>query len=86
MDNITDATAINIGQGQLTSFRDLIQLFTGFAGYSPVIRQLLDKPVGVHSRYCDMSWVRENLGWEPKISIEEGMRRVYDHVYLKEMT
>jgi nucleoside-diphosphate-sugar epimerase len=25
-----------------------------------------------------MDYVKEKLGWEPKISIEEGMRRVYD--------
>lgn len=78
MEKITDGTAINIGQGQLTSFLDLIDIFTDFAGYKPTIKPLLDKPVGVHSRYCNMDWVKENLGWEPKISIREGMRRVYE--------
>lgn len=78
MDKIGDGTAINIGQGILTSFNDLIKIFTEFAGYNPPIKQLLDKPVGVHSRYSDMTWVKENLGWEPKISIKEGMKRVYD--------
>ena len=78
MDKIGDGTAINIGQGILTSFNDLIKIFTEFAGYNPPIKQLLDKPVGVHSRYSDMTWVKENIGWEPKISIREGMKRVYD--------
>ncbi len=86
MDKIHDGTAINIGQGVLTSFRELIALFCEFADYNPEIKPLLDKPVGVHSRYCDMSWVKENLGWEPKISIKEGMRRVYDAVKTKEIT
>ena len=85
MDKIQDGTAINIGQGVLTSFRDLIALFCEFADYNPEIKPLLDKPVGVHSRYCDMSWVKENLGWEPKISIKEGMKRVYDAVKIKEI-
>ncbi|WP_053971341.1 NAD-dependent epimerase/dehydratase family protein [Mangrovimonas sp. ST2L15] len=84
MDKIHDGTAINIGQGILTSFRDLIGIFCEFAGYSPEIKPLLDKPVGVHSRYCDMTWVKENLGWEPKISIKEGMKRVYDAVMERE--
>lgn len=75
---------INIGQGILTSFRDLIGIFCEFAGYNPEIKPLLDKPVGVHSRYCDMTWVKENLGWEPKISIKEGMKRVYDAVIQRE--
>lgn len=85
MDKIHDGRAINIGQGILTSFRDLIAIFTEFAGYDPEIKPLLDKPVGVHSRYCDMSWVKENLGWEPKISIKEGMRRVYEAVKAREI-
>ena len=78
MDHIHDGTAINIGMGKLTSFREIIEVFCSFAGYQPTIQPLLDKPVGVHSRYCDMSFVEEKLGWKAKISIEEGMRRVYD--------
>lgn len=78
MDNITDGTAINIGSGKLTSFLEIIDLFTKFAGYSPEIKPLLDKPVGVHSRYSDMSFVENQFGWKPKVSLEEGMRRVYN--------
>ena len=78
MDHITDGTAINIGMGKLTSFLEIIDVFTDFAGYKPTIKPLLDKPVGVHSRYCNMDFVKEKLGWEAKISIEEGMRRVYE--------
>ena len=78
MEKITDGSAINIGQGRLTSFLEIIDLFTEFAGYSPEIKPLLDKPVGVHARYCNMDYVKDKLGWEPKISIREGMKRVYD--------
>ena len=42
------------------------------------VKPLLDKPVGVHSRYADMTFVKEKYGWEPKISIKEGMRRVFE--------
>jgi nucleoside-diphosphate-sugar epimerase len=83
MNHIHDGTAINIGMGKLTSFNEIIHVFCSFAGYKPTIKPLLDKPVGVHSRYCDMSFVKEKLGWEAKISIEEGMRRVYDAAVLK---
>lgn len=78
MDNITDGSAINIGSGRLTSFLDIIALFSEFAGYEPTIKPLLDKPVGVHSRYSDMNHVKNTFNWEPKISLREGMRRVYD--------
>lgn len=78
MDHVSDGSAYNIGSGKLTSFLDLIGVFTSIAGYSPEIKPLLDKPVGVHSRYCDMSLVQEKFGWMPRISVEEGMRRVYE--------
>lgn len=78
MDHIHDGTAINIGMGKLTSFREIIEIFCSFAGYKPEIKPLLDKPVGVFSRYCDMTFVEERLGWKAKISTEEGMRRVYE--------
>lgn len=78
MDHITDGTAINIGMGRLTSFIEIIDVLTDIAGYKPPIKQLLDKPVGVHSRYCDMSFVKEKLGWEATITMEEGMRRMYE--------
>lgn len=83
MENVSDGSAYNIGSGKLTSFLDLIGVFTKIAGYSPEIKPLLDKPVGVHSRYCDMSLVREKFGWMPKISVEEGMRRVYEKALSK---
>ncbi len=83
MDNVSDGSAYNIGSGKLTSFLDLIDVFTTIAGYKPTIKPLLDKPVGVHSRYCDMSLVEEKFGWKAKISLEEGMRRVYEAAKLK---
>lgn len=78
MDKISDGTAINIGSGKLTSFLEIIDLMTQFAGYKPTIKPLLDKPVGVHARYSDPTFVAEKYGWTPKISLEEGMRRVYE--------
>ncbi len=78
MEHIHDGSGINIGSGKLTSFLEIIDIFTDFAGYKPEIKPLLDKPVGVHARYSDMSFVKEKLGWEPKISLREGLRRVYE--------
>ena len=77
MDHIHDGSAINIGMGKLTSFLEIIGVLAQIAGYDPAIKPLLDKPVGVHSRYCNMDYVKETLGWEPKISVEDGMRRMY---------
>jgi nucleoside-diphosphate-sugar epimerase len=77
MDHIHDGSAINIGMGRLTSFIEIIEVLTAIAGYHPEIKPLTDKPVGVHSRYCSMDYVRERLGWEARITMEEGMHRMY---------
>jgi UDP-glucose 4-epimerase len=83
MQKITDGTAINIGMGRLSSFREVIGIFAKIAGYEPTIKPLLDKPVGVHSRYCSMDFVEQTLGWKAKISLEEGLTRVYNAVLQK---
>lgn len=77
LDNIKDGSAINIGSGKITSFLEIIELFTDFAAYQPSIKPLLHKPVGVHARYANMDYVFNELGWKPKISLREGMGRVY---------
>lgn len=77
INNISDGSAINIGSGKLTSFLEIIDIFCKEAGYKPTIKPLLDKPVGVHARYANMDYVSEKFNWKPKISIEEGMKRVY---------
>jgi nucleoside-diphosphate-sugar epimerase len=78
LDHISDGRAINIGSGKITSFLEIIDLFAEFAGYEPTIKPLLHKPVGVHARHANMDYVFNELGWQPKISLREGMKRVYD--------
>ncbi len=59
-------------------FFRLIEVFSEIAGYKPTIKPLLDKPVGVHSRYANMDLVDKTFGWKPRISLREGMTRVYN--------
>lgn len=78
LDKISDGSAVNIGSGKLMSFQEVIQIFCRIAGYAPEIKPLLDKPMGTHSRFADMTYAKKLLGWEPKIPVEEGFRRVYE--------
>lgn len=77
MEKVTDGSAFNIGRGELTTFIEIIHTLCKIAGYEPEIKRLLDKPVGVFSRYSNMDHVKENLGWKAKISLEDGMKRIY---------
>jgi len=73
---VNDGSAINIGSGKLINFREVASLFAILEGYETEIKPLEDKPTGVHSRYADISRMKEVLGWEPTISVEEGFGRV----------
>jgi UDP-glucose 4-epimerase len=76
MDRVKDGSAINIGRGELLSFIEIIETLCDLEGYRPKIKQLLDKPVGVFSRYSNMDYVNNELGWKASISVREGMGRV----------
>ncbi|MBI3046077.1 MAG: NAD-dependent epimerase/dehydratase family protein [Candidatus Harrisonbacteria bacterium] len=77
LDKISDGSGVNIGTGELRSFNEIIKILAKIEGYNPTIKQLLDKPVGVQSRYADPKKIY-SLGWKPKVSLEEGMSRVLE--------
>lgn len=76
LSKVYDGSGVNIGSGKLINFREVARLFAKLEGYAPEIKPLEDKPVGVHSRYADISHMKAILGWQPAISIEEGFGRV----------
>jgi nucleoside-diphosphate-sugar epimerase len=78
LDNISDGSGVNIGSGTLTTFKQLAQLFVDLEGYSPQIKPLIDKPMGVHSRFADITNMQRILKWSPRISLREGMQRVLE--------
>ena len=78
LDAVSDGSGVNIGSGRLTNFLEVAALFAKLEGYEPEIRPLVDKPVGVHSRYADTTFSKELLGWQPEISLEEGFGRVLE--------
>jgi nucleoside-diphosphate-sugar epimerase len=79
MKKIKDGSACNIGSGKSSSFIDIIKLLSKIEGYNPKIITLKDKPVGVSSRYADISLLT-SYGWEQKIDLEDGLKRVLTHI------
>lgn len=78
---IHDGSAVNIGTGKLTTFKQAARLFAKLAAYEPEIRPLINQPVGVQSRYCDPEYMAAQLGWKPAISLEDGFGRVLNAAY-----
>lgn len=76
IEKIEDGSGVNIGSGKATTFLEVASTYARLAGYSPEVKGTGEGPVGVHARYADVETARSRLGWEPMVSLEEGLGRV----------
>jgi UDP-glucose 4-epimerase len=78
-EKIDDGTPINLGTGKRYKIRDVAEKIFEIMGWRPK-RIVYDtsKPIGVLSRALDISRAKRLLGWEPKVSLEEGLRRTIE--------
>ena len=72
---------INIGTGKDLTIKDLALLIRDIVGFRGEIIWDNSKPDGTPKKLLDISRIRA-LGWEPKTSLEEGIRNTYEW-YLK---
>ena len=72
-----DASPINIGSGHDLEIRELATLISNIVGYPGEIKWNTDMPDGTPRKLLDISKI-SSLGWQPKISLEDGIKRVYD--------
>lgn len=81
-ERITDASPINIGTAEHVKVIDCARRIFDMTGFTPAsIHFDMTKPVGVYSRAADLTNARARLGWEPGVSVEEGLRRTIDWYY-----
>ena len=78
-ERVSDASPINIGTGEHVKIIDLASLIFEIMGFTPSALNFdLSKPVGVYSRAADLTNTRAKLGWEPEVSVRDGVRRTID--------
>jgi nucleoside-diphosphate-sugar epimerase len=70
---------INLGQDRLISINALADMIAKIAGVS-IRKTHVDGPQGVRGRNSDNSRLRQALGWEPSVSLEEGLAKTYPWV------
>jgi len=76
MDNYNESEMINIGSGEDISIKALAQVIKETTGYKGKIILNASKPDGMPRKLLDTSQIQK-LGWSPKISLNEGIRRTY---------
>jgi len=68
---------INLGQDRMISINQLVDMVSKIAGKRIGKRYDVTKPQGVRGRNSDNTRLREVLGWEPTISLEDGLEHTY---------
>ncbi len=64
----------NVGSGNTYSVNRLVKLLGGPVTFIP------KRPGEPDCTFADISKIRSRLGWEPKVSLEEGVRRILEHI------
>ena len=68
---------VNIGSEEMVTINQLVETAAKVSG--KVVRRVhkLDAPLGVRGRNSNNDLIREKLGWEPEVNLEEGIRYTY---------
>ena len=72
---------VNLGSAELVTINQLVGLVEEIAGVSLEREYLTDAPQGVRGRNSDNTMISEIYGWEPSISLRDGMEKTYRWVY-----
>ncbi|GET20908.1 GDP-mannose 4,6-dehydratase [Prolixibacter denitrificans] len=75
---------VNLGNNHPVLLRDMIQTIAEEAGVKPVINQLPMQDGDVNITYADISRAKELLGYQPKTSFREGIKKFlmwYDEMH-----
>lgn len=68
---------LNLGQDRRITVNELVDLVAGIAGKQVRRRHDLTAPQGVRARNSDNTRLRQVIGWEPKITLEDGLAATY---------
>ncbi|WP_199036801.1 NAD-dependent epimerase/dehydratase family protein [Glycomyces salinus] len=71
---------LNLGSSELTTINNLYYLVADIAGIDITLKHI-DGPLGVRGRNSDNTLIQKYYGWEPSISLREGMAKTYEWVY-----
>jgi len=83
MKTYDEAVHINVGTGEDITIRELAELIARITGFKGTIRYDTSKPDGTPRKLLDVSRLHA-LGWKHKISLEAGIKQVYDSLLKKE--
>lgn len=70
---------LNLGSDRMVSINELAEIIANVAEKNITLKHI-DGPQGVRGRNSDNTLLRQVLGWEPSVSLEEGLKITYDWI------
>jgi len=74
------SSPINIGSDRSVTIDELADIVIKISGKKITKRYNLNAPQGVRGRNADLMLAEKTLGWEPQVSLEEGLKRTYSWI------
>ena len=71
---------LNLGSDELVTINQLVDIAEGFAGLTLKRNYNLSAPKGVNGRNSDNTKILDLLGWEPSVSLRDGLKKTYDWI------
>jgi nucleoside-diphosphate-sugar epimerase len=72
---------VNVGSAELVTINDLVSVVEDIAGIQVKRNYDLSAPQGVRGRNSDNHLMQNRYGWEPSISLRQGLTETYAWVY-----
>jgi GDP-D-mannose 3', 5'-epimerase len=72
---------VNLGSSELVSINGLVDIVEDIAGVRCERDYQLDAPQGVRGRNSDNTQILDTYGWEPSITLVDGLERTYRWVF-----
>lgn len=72
---------VNLGSAELVSINQMVTLLEDISGVTVERTYKLDAPQGVRGRNSDNTLFKSVYGWEPSVSLREGLEATYAWIY-----
>ncbi len=72
---------INLGSSEMVTINQLVDIVEEIAGTKLERQYDLSAPKGVRGRNSDNTMIEERLGWEPSISLHDGLEKTYAWIF-----
>ncbi len=76
LQNYSDESFINVGSGKEISIKDFVETVAAVVGFEGNFVFDTSRPDGMPRKMMD-STVLNNLGWRPRVGLEEGLKQAY---------